>query len=226
MADHAATYDDGRRRLTALVEQVGDERAAATTVPATPDWTVKDVLAHVAGIADDLVNMNLDGVGTDRWNAAQVDKRRDWPLSRVTAEWAEQTEPLLTMLAAAPPEVTGQLIGDQVTHELDVRGALGDAAARDTDGVTVALGYYATMAAHRVGGAGLPVLRLEAGGDAWASGDGEPAAVVSGSPFELLRALTGRRTADEVAGLTWTGDASPYLPLLSNYGWPDGSLGE
>lgn len=48
-------------------------------------------------------------------------------------------------------------------------------------------------------------------------GDGEPVATLRGEPFELLRAMSGRRSADRVRALDWEGEPGPFLDLLSAY---------
>jgi hypothetical protein len=44
----AAAYDDGLQRIDALLDSL-DERAGTLPVPACPDWTVRELLAHVVG---------------------------------------------------------------------------------------------------------------------------------------------------------------------------------
>ena len=47
-----------------------------------------------------------------------------------------------------------------------------------------------------------------------------------GDRFELLRALTGRRTVQEITSLAWTGDVKPYIELVPNYPVTRNSLSE
>lgn len=56
------------------------------------------------------------------------------------------------------------------------------------------------------------------GGQSWASADGEVAAALSGSAFELLRAFTGRRSVEQVVAMDWTGSPEPYLAVVNPYG--------
>jgi hypothetical protein len=48
MADLGAMHRASRQRVGDLVADVDPDRA----VPATPSWTVHDVLAHLAGLAE------------------------------------------------------------------------------------------------------------------------------------------------------------------------------
>ena len=53
---------------------------ARRKVASCPDWTVREVTAHLVGVTADALAGNLADAGTDPWTAAQVDKRR--PLAR------------------------------------------------------------------------------------------------------------------------------------------------
>src|SRR5207302_9159669 len=63
-------------------------------------------------------------------------------------------------------------------------------------------------------GRGLPALRWVAGREAWVVGEGEPAASVEGSPFDVFRAMTGRRSANQIRALDWDGDADLFVPAF------------
>jgi hypothetical protein len=57
-------------------------------------------------------------------------------------------------------------------------------------------------------------------------GTGAPAATLAGDPFELFRALSGRRSLDQVRALAWDGDPEPYLDLFAPYPMPASPLVE
>src|SRR5205807_592215 len=83
-------------------------------------------------------------------------------------------------------------VRDLTTHEQDIRGALGRPGARDAAGIAVGLDFAATMGlAQSIASRGLPALRVAAGEREWVVGDGDPAAELEGSPFDLFRAMTG-----------------------------------
>ncbi|HEX7522238.1 MAG TPA: maleylpyruvate isomerase N-terminal domain-containing protein [Acidimicrobiia bacterium] len=50
MPDLAAAYTETRDRLVELVRPL-DEPGVAAIVPATPAWTIKDVIAHLTHVA-------------------------------------------------------------------------------------------------------------------------------------------------------------------------------
>ena len=45
-------------------------------------------------------------------------------------------------------------------------------------------------------------------------GDGDPAASVEGTAFDLLRSMTGRRSANQIRSLDWDGDADLFVPAF------------
>src|SRR5437879_4414783 len=60
----------------------------------------------------------------------------------------------------------------------------------------------------------LPALALRAGDSEWVADGAGPVVSVSTDPFELLRALTGRRSTSQLRRLKWDGDPEPYLPAF------------
>ena len=93
--------------------------------PATPEWRVHDLLAHLSGVAADIVQGNLAGVATDPWTAKQVEARRDWTLEQLLGAWDEDGSAVDATIDGLPPGTFGQLLFDTWTHEQDLRGALG-----------------------------------------------------------------------------------------------------
>jgi hypothetical protein len=56
-----------------------------------------------------------------------------------------------------------------------------------------------------------PALRLVADQEEFLAGEGEPVATLSASTFELVMALSGRRSADQIRELDWDGDATLFI---------------
>ena len=69
-------------------------------------------------------------------------------------------------------------------------------------------------------------MRLDASERTFTAGAGEPAVAVRADAFELLRALTGRRNAEQVRALDWSGDAEPYVDVFATYPMRESPLGE
>ena len=208
-------YAGVRQRINELVEGVSDR--TGDSVPACPAWRVRDLLAHVAGVVDDVLGGRLDGAGSDPWTAAQVEARRTRPVEDVLAEWNEQApqlEGVLDSFGAAGH----QLVMDAVSHEHDLRGALGAPGARDSDAVVLGTDWLVRAyqgAAAANGHGGVQVVASD-GSAAWAPVDDRPVvATVTASTFDLLRSFSGRRSESEVRALSWTGDVDAALPSLA-----------
>jgi len=182
-----------------------------------PGWTVKDVYAHVVGINDDFLSGRLEGVGTEAWTAAQVDKRADRSLDEVCDEW-ERLRPDVDAIMASDHGTAMRATSDLVSHRLDVLSTLGRSEDRDGRATRLAVARYGPAVMERVAAAGLPVLEIVVGDQRWVSGEGEVAVSLTASAFEACRVLTGRRSAAQTTALDWTGDPAPYLELLSPYG--------
>ena len=60
---------------------------AHTVVPSCPDWTVKDVLAHLAGLVADVLAAVPPPLGSDENTARQVRERREMSLDQICDEW-------------------------------------------------------------------------------------------------------------------------------------------
>ena len=196
-----------RARITGLVTGL-DDAAASTRVPACPEWTIKDVVAHLTGVCADILAGKLDGVATDPWTAAQVEARRAAPLDALLEEWAAaaaQVEPLVPMF---PGRYGRQWIADITTHEHDLRAALDSPGARDSEATTVATDFF--VGSFVKVAADVP-LTVVAGDRSWSSA-GDEGAQLRGEPFELMRAVSGRRSLNQIRNLDWSEDPEPWLP--------------
>jgi len=209
-ADTTAVYRDTRLRIRDVAAAAGD---GATAVPACPAWTVRDVVAHLAGVCDDILAGNLEGAGTDPWTLAHVAPRADRSLADVLEEWDDLGRRVEALLG--PGGAPAQLVFDEVTHEHDLRAALGCPGAREDVAVDVALGFAVPAMSASVGQADLPAIRARCGADEWILGSGEPEVTLTAAAFDLLRSLSGRRTAEQIKGLDWSADPTPWLPAFT-----------
>ena len=226
MTSFGEAYSATRRRVLDLVGGITDEEAART-VPACPDWSVRDVVAHLTGIAVDATKGELEGVGSPEWTQRQVDERKDLPLADLLAEWDEAGTQIDGALEYFPKAAASLFVGDTVTHEHDIRLPLKRPGDRDAPAVELAVDGYVRWLGRRLREAGLPATKVIAEGREWIAGKEEPAIEVEApTTFDLLRALTGRRTRDEIAAFAWSGDSGPFLDSFSMYGMPPAPLGE
>src|SRR3954463_10944487 len=115
-----ALYEQTRQRVVALVRDVAaDWVAASAVVPACAGWRVRDVIAHLSGMATDIESGNLDGAATDAWTAAQVDARRDLSLDDLLAESDDVGPRLAALLDDFPGRYGAQIVADITVHEHD-----------------------------------------------------------------------------------------------------------
>ena len=70
ISDAAVAYRLICERVDTLVR--GRDGIAELAVPACPGWTIRQVVAHLAGVAQDIVALNLEKKGTGPWADAQV----------------------------------------------------------------------------------------------------------------------------------------------------------
>ena len=210
--DFAAIYRSNREGLTELVLGL-DSDALARTVPATPLWNVKDVFAHLTGVASDHTTGRLEGAPGEAWTQRQVDERRDHKVGEISDEWTALGPTIETMLASSGTAMSAMVM-DAVMHHCDVKGALRITAPRDTEGLRLCL-RAANSIGPRLDAAGLPALRIDATGLDRVLGSQDEGITVRGDSFEITRALFGRRSLDQIAALDWSGDPAPYLPLFS-----------
>ena len=230
MNDIGSLYREGRKRLSEMVRQLAPHDLTRT-VPACPKWTVQDVIAHLAGGCADVLAGNIAGVTTAEWADAQVLSRRDHTIDQVLEEWSTVAPRLEAMAGSFPSPLPTVWILDLATHEQDVRGALAQPGARDTRGLILAVDFLVREGLHRqVAGRGLgplsvrtPIRSWVVGGQAPSSpimtpaagvGPGEPQVEVGLSLFDAFRALTGRRSAAQIARYNWTSDPEPFLPAF------------
>jgi hypothetical protein len=166
----------------------------------------------VSGVVDDALNGRLDGVATDAWTAAQVDNRHDWTMTDMLAQWHEQA-PSFEALLDNIGDPGRQAVADLVTHEHDLRYALQQPGARDSDAVMIGLGFtgqwFTTTAAEQ----GVDVRLDTTNGDTFGRDDAR--LVLKGTPFAVLRTLTGRRSLEQIRQLDWEGDFEDALALFS-----------
>jgi uncharacterized protein (TIGR03083 family) len=204
--DPGLLYRTCRERITALVSEPSVDETLV--VPATPQWTLHDVIAHLAGVTEDALNGNMVGAPGDDWTAAQVARGRSRSLTELLSGWQERA-PTVEAVFSSPdgaPMLAGVI--DVHTHEADLRHALGLPVDVPADFLAWAGTRFRDGFASQVTAAGLPPVDL------------------SLSDLEWFRGRLGRRTEAEVRAYPWPADPSPYVHLFFVFGRAAQSLGE
>lgn len=200
--DHAALYDAARDRVVGLL----DGADLAAPVAACPGWSVLDLVAHLAGGLGCFVRRDFDAGGYANHGERTVHERRGLPLAALLAEWEDNR-------ASAGPMFdtpTGAIcVAEIVSHEHDIRAALGRPGSRDDPGVRAGLVGPLGAIDQRLRADGAPAVAVVVDGERRVLGDGEPTSTLRAGPFELLRVIGGRRSRRQVAALDWDGEPRP-----------------
>ena len=188
-------YTELRSRVIDLLR--GTSASDAELVVAhCPNWRVRDLAAHLIGVPDDIVNGRMEGVASDAWTAAQVARHSAKPLTQIADELAKMATQFDAMLPHFPATARSQMVMDAVTHEHDLRHALGKPGARDSLAVRAGLAWFAE--------------RIHTD----FPNDYEMIFGVGLSNFDLIRCLTGRRSLAQAQALGLSSDAIASLKKI------------
>ena len=205
-----AAYLAVRDRVTALV--IGAD--GASVVPACPEWTLRDVVAHLCGLCEDWVARRLDGYASEEWTSRQVARFANTPLEDILERWHSAGAAFASLADDPLMGPPGRwAFGDAVVHEADLRGAVDGTRVPQA---VVALALKGAIGRWRrlLADAGAPSLLVRAEGlrDWKIEGARDAKTVTVTAPaYELFRALAGRRSAGQVRNWDWSDDPSPYI---------------
>ena len=172
MTDWAQVYRDNVDAVSALALSL-DADELSRRVPATPDWTVHDVLAHLAGSVADLLAGRMDDAPSDAWTGRHVEERADRSVEDLVAELQDSLDDLVATLEGVESPA---LVWNCVVHHADLHEALGKGAPPERMWRPV----LEAMAPRMLG---------------------EDAGAVDGVPdYELFRAFFSRRSRTQMTG--------------------------
>ncbi|MDL5155589.1 maleylpyruvate isomerase family mycothiol-dependent enzyme [Actinomycetospora termitidis] len=212
----ADAYRSGRARVVELVEDLPDDRSGRV-VPACPDWTVRDLLAHLVGTAADVTARRTSGLAGPDWTAAHVAARRGVDVPTLLAEWDRHVDATADALEDRRVPVT--VLGDLLVHEGDLAESLG-APQPPWDGWASTASVLVRQVIKGIRGRETLVVR--AGGTEWRSPDDAAPdtvrSVVSVDLYELYRGLQSRRSRDQMRRWDWDGPTDPWIDALPVHG--------
>jgi uncharacterized protein (TIGR03083 family) len=206
-AEVSQAYVDLRARVVALLRET-PEQSAIDQVPHCPTWTIAELAAHLLGVPDDIVHGRMEGVGSDAWTQAQVVRHQAKTLRQIADELAALAERFDPMLPHVPAMSRSQMVMDAVTHEHDLRHALGAPGERDSMAVRAGLAWLMSWCTRT--------------NPATASA----IAAVGASDFDVLRSLTGRRSMAQMAALGLPVDAILQIQAGSPFRAPIAPINE
>jgi len=195
MAEHLVSTDQVAVSYIALRARVIDllrstpESSGNIVVPCTPAWTIRQLAAHLVGVPEDILAGRMEGVTSDAWTQAQVERFGLLTLSEL-ADLFETTAPQIdAILHNIPQPIISQFVMDAVTHEQDMRSALGVPGGRDSKAVEVGVGFFLNL----IEVSDPPLFDV--------------LITTSASSWDVLRSLTGRRTVEQMNALGLDGAA-------------------
>ena len=195
MSQHLVSTDQVAVSYIALRARVIDllrstpESSGNIVVPCTPAWTVRQLAAHLVGVPEDVLAGRMEGVTTDAWTHAQVERYGELTLTEL-AELFESSAPKIdAIIHNFPQPIISQFVMDAVTHEQDMRSALGVPGGRDSKAIEVGVGFFLNLFETND-----PPLF-----DALVN--------TRVSQWDVLRSVTGRRTVEQMNALGLDGEA-------------------
>lgn len=183
--DPAVLFVQVQQRVRALVED--QTPAALSHVVPVLELDVRDVVAHLAGVAVDALAGNPPSCGR-----AAVSRHLTDRTGRTLPELLEEWE---TTVGKLGPTLAGPLLIDAVTHEHDLRTALDEPGFRDDESVLAVLDLLSDALSERIVARGLPAIRITV--EQWGTIAGRPPALrcLVADRFDFVRGMAGRRSA-------------------------------
>jgi len=191
-----------------VLELLSGERENPTVL-ACPEWTVRDLLAHLVGSAA-LAIGRMSG-----WPSTHPSSSADMGVAELLDTWDQLGGEVDLLLADRGDRAGNLLVTDAFTHELDLRYTLraqlpDEHPAFASAFEVLANGFSAAVASHD-----LPALRLSTGSTRWTVGLGEPAATVTAHRYDLYRSIAGRRSHEQITALDWDRGSHRWLPAFT-----------
>ena len=173
--------------LLPILRQTPEEAFGFAT--ACPGWSVRDVLAHCAAALTRVATGTLHAF-TPELNEIDVSQRRDWPLPRLLSELERGYLEAGPVMAGAGGRLDPIALGEWI-HGGDVRGALGEPLAYESDGFEDACALLADWTRRQK----VPLVEVALPGAALRLGvpvPGRPPATLVAGRATLMRLFAGR----------------------------------
>lgn len=175
----AQSYSELRRRTIAMLRDIPADMVEAQ-VPHCPSWTVRETVCHLIGVPEDVLAGNMEGVTTETWTQAQVQRHKSDSLDELLNIWESIGDTIDLLIPQFPEPINSQFVFDANAHEQDIRYAISSPGARDALSVTVSANWVRNFLAGHSHPQAKEILQAEV------------------SDFDLFRSLGGRRTLAQV----------------------------
>ncbi len=184
----AVSYIALRARVIDLLRST-PESSGNIVVPCTPEWTIRQLAAHLVGVPEDVLAGRMQGVASDAWTQAQVVLFGHLTLKELADLFESSAPKIDAIIHNFPQPIISQFVMDAVTHEQDMRSALGVPGGRDSKAVEVGVGFFLNL----IEVSDPPLFDVLVNTFA--------------SKWDVLRSLTGRRTVEQMNALGLDGEA-------------------
>ncbi|OCB15763.1 hypothetical protein A5717_06590 [Mycolicibacterium porcinum] len=208
------SYRNARIRVSAIAAGL-DESQLLELVPATPEWSVHDLLAHLVGGAADSSCGRMDGAGGRRWTARHVAERQHDSVESLLAEW-ERVSPVVEAGLAGKQFTGPSVAADLICHEADLNEALGLPRVDRVHWHEPFLNVMMWLLVQRLQPF-TSVLIHDEHGNEWHCGSAEPTLTLRADGYELLRAMFSRRSRRQIAAWNWT--PAPGQQVIDCFGF-------
>lgn len=207
MGEATDSYDRVRSRMLDLARS---GNSLDVVVPSCPDWSVHDLIVHCMSLPVAIGAGDLPDGDPNGWIDGLIRSHEGRSIDEIEELWI-----------GADPTIAGMLDGgmtllldDLAVHEHDMRGALvmPDHSALDID---LAVAGAVSALEGRLTEAGLGSIEVRCAGSAWRSHDAEPTWIIETDPWEAVRALFSRRTADELRALGGSADIDAHIAVVA-----------
>jgi uncharacterized protein (TIGR03083 family) len=215
----SAGYEATRARIAEVVAGADPDVA----VPACPGWRLRDVVAHLAGLAEGVASGSRPGDDQQRWLDELRLERRDVPVPELLRRWEVASPALAGIIDEGAPG----LFVDVLVHEHDLRTSLGLPGSRGAPEVRAVVQLQLERLGVLLKRRGLGALVIDAGPVTWTSHFARRGCTMRADPWEASRLLASRRSREEIHRLVVVGDVEPFIDVLAQRRpLPEVSLGE
>lgn len=152
MTDWGQVYRANIDAVTALADGLTDDQLA-TRVPASPGWTVRDVLAHLCGSPADALSGRMDGAPGPGWTQRHVDERASSTIADLVAELRGGVG---AVTATLEDNDRPALVWNAAVHHADLHEALGKGAPPEQMWLPVVEAMEPSLGEHAGALAGVP----------------------------------------------------------------------
>ena len=228
--EYVEHYHQTMARIIELVSNLSSDDEQLV-VQACPDWTVKDLVAHVAGLCEALSQGESTPADTQAWVDQLVADRASQSLSETIKQW-KSCAVKFGEVATLSARIAAPITYDLIVHEHDLRHALQLPGEKDNAAVLIAMSFGALMLEHDLKNLNQGSLHLRCGEYEWQCGPGEVELSLDLTHhfefpiWETLRLTGSRRSHRQLRQYPWQGDLASLLSGMLHMDPPNSDIHE